>query len=293
VVIQGANPNLQAQTGKTWSIGADFAPNFAPDVTTSITFWHNGYAGGVTSPIPALALYSTGFGSLLQIFPAGATAAQLSAQTTGRPQTTVLPPVVYWTYNFISQNALNLTAEGIDADVHYRHKFDWGTVSGGVAGTYLTRFDQQVGAGSPTFSVLNTSGFNSTFPSIQLEMRADLGVTVGRASLTAFLNHTGSFTYWGSTATNPVVVNAAGSPVGGGDKVKANDTVDLHLSYDFAGILPGSMQGFVDVSNLFDRAPPFENSQTAASNSAVVGGYDAFTGNPIGRVVTVGIRGKF
>jgi hypothetical protein len=60
-----------------------------------------------------------------------------------------------------------------------------------VAGTYKTRFDQQVGAGSPTFSVLNREGFNSTFPSIQFEMRADLGVTVGCASLTAFLNHTG------------------------------------------------------------------------------------------------------
>jgi len=69
--------------------------------------------------------------------------------------------------------------------------------------------------------------------------------------------------------------------------------VDLHVSYDFAGILPGAMQGFVDVTNLFDRNPPFENAQVVAGNSAAVGGYDAFSGSPIGRVVTVGIRTKF
>lgn len=296
LVIQGANAGLKAQKGLTWSIGADFAPHFLPGLTGAVTFWHNQFQGGVTSPIPALALNSPGFRDLLTIYPNGATAAQIQAAAGSARLTSVLPQTTYFIYNFIAQNALNLTVEGIDADIRYGHGFDWGNANGGVSFTYLTRFDQQVGAGSPTFSVLNTSGFNSTFPSIQLQMRADVGVTVGHASLMAFLNHTGGFSYWGNTAVHPVVDNAAGVPVGGGDKVKAYDTVDLHGAYDLASIAPKAvrkMQVFVDVTNLFNTIPPFENVVTAANNNSAIGGYDPFVGNPIGRVVTVGVRARF
>jgi len=117
---------------------------------------------------------------------------------------------------------------------------------------------------------------------------------VGHASATVYLNHTGSFTYWGGTAVNDVVTSG-GVPVGGGDKVKAFDTVDLHLSYDFAfaGGMPGSTQVFVDVTNLFDRTPPFENATVGGVNSASISGYDPFSGSPIGSVVTAGVRTKF
>jgi outer membrane receptor protein involved in Fe transport len=69
--------------------------------------------------------------------------------------------------------------------------------------------------------------------------------------------------------------------------------VDLHLSYDFAGVLPGAIQAFLDVTNLFNTDPPFENNQSAANNSAAVTGYDPFSASPIGRVVTAGVRARF
>jgi iron complex outermembrane receptor protein len=294
VVIQGGNSNLKAQIGHTWTVGADFAPPVVPGLTASFTYWHNQFLGGVTSPLPALALGSASFGKLLTIYPNGATAAQLTALSAGNRQTSVFPQNVYWAYNFLGQNALNLTVEGIDGNVQYGHSFDWGRASGGVSFTYLTRFDQNVGG--PTFSVLNTSGYNSTFPSIQFQARGNLGATVGPVSLTGFLNYTGAFRYWGSTAINPVVTNAQGVPVSGGDKVKAYETVDLHASYDLSSIAPKPMQGaqvYVDVTNLFDTNPPFENAQVTTNNSSAVGGYDPFEGNPIGRVVTVGVKAKF
>jgi outer membrane receptor protein involved in Fe transport len=80
-----------------------------------------------------------------------------------------------------------------------------------------------------------------------------------------------------------------GAPIGGGDKVGANHIFELNAQY----ILPregywgssalGGSTVFVDITNLFDAAPAFYNSAN---------GFDTFTGDPTGRVVTVGLRVK-
>jgi iron complex outermembrane receptor protein len=137
IQINGANPNLRPQTGRSWSIGVDLAPSFMRDFTLSATYWHDDFHGGVTSPIPALALNSSGFASLLTIYPNGATPAEVAAFAGGRPQTSTLPSPVYFTYNFLQENALNLTVEGIDADIRYSPKLTWGSISSGVAATYF------------------------------------------------------------------------------------------------------------------------------------------------------------
>ena len=46
---------------------------------------------------------------------------------------------------------------------------------------------------------------------------------------------------------------------------------------------------FVDATNLFDKNPPFVN--VATNNGAV--GYDSISANPLGRVVTIGLRSTF
>ncbi len=288
MIITGVNPNLVPQTGRSWSGGIDFKPTFRPDLTLSATYWHTELRGGVTSPIPALALNSTGFASLLTIYPNGATPAQVAAFAGSRPQLGPLPAPIYFSYNYLNQNALNLWVEGIDAEIRYSPQLSWGSISSGVATTYKTRFDQQVGSGSPVFSVLNTTGFNSTFPSERFDLRADVGMQVARFAAIAYLNYTGPYLDWSSTAINPVVRNAAGVPAGGGDHIGSFTTVDAHLSYSPGAFLKGT-QVFLDVTNLFDRNPPFVNR-----NSSTQGyGYDSFLASPIGRVFTVGVRGKF
>jgi outer membrane receptor protein involved in Fe transport len=66
--------------------------------------------------------------------------------------------------------------------------------------------------------------------------------------------------------------------------VAATELIDAHVAYNFTGSRFKGSQVFVDVTNLFDKAPAFYNSTF---------GYDAYTGNVLGRVVTVGVRGKF
>jgi len=154
---------------------------------------------------------------------------------------------------------------------------------------YKTRFDQQVGAGSTTSACSHLS-FNSTFPSIQFEGGARIWGTVGPVGDGVPQSHR-RFTYWGSAAVNPVVTRRLGVPVGGGDKSRPT------LRWIFTllrpcGLLPGSMQGRPRREQPVRPHPPFENT-VPPRHSSGNRGYDPFVGNPIGRVITVGIRAKF
>ena len=83
----------------------------------------------------------------------------------------------------------------------------------------------------------------------------------------------------------PIVRSAAGLPTGGGDEVKSGNFFDFHLAYDFQGEgMTRDLQLFMDVNNVFDKAPPFYNNNN---------GYDQFSGNPIGRLIAVGARKKW
>lgn len=285
--INGGNKDLRPQLGKSWAFGGDYSPTFVPGLRLSATWWHNEIAGAITAPTAALAVNAAGLNSLLTIFPTGATQSQITALAAGLPLQTTIPSTTYFIYNFQQRNALNLWVEGIDFDASYSFHTSVGRFDLQTGGSYKTRFDQQVGAGGAIFSVLNTTGFNTTFPSIQFEMRSGATWTsnYGLAVNLAW-SHTGSYKNWGASPLNPITKSAQGIPTGGGDTVAANDTFDGHVAYDFqnkAGWASG-LQVYVDVQNMFDKAPPFYN---------VAAGYDNFAANPIGRVVSVGARKKF
>jgi iron complex outermembrane receptor protein len=291
--LNGGNNQLKAETGESYAIGADWQPAFLPGLRASVTYWSNQLTGAVTAPTAALAVNAQGLNSLLTIFPGGATPAQIAAITAGRPQTAPLPQTVYFVYSFQQQNALNLLVQGVDGSIQYTFDTDLGSFDVNAIASYKTKFQQQVGTGGPKFDVLGTTGINTTFPSIQLDSRVGASWK-SKFGLSAdlFWNHTSSYKNWGNTPLNPVTRNAQGVPTGGGDKVKAGNTIDVHVAYDFAGKgLTQGLQVYLDVTNLFDKDPPFYN--TAAPTGGTASGYDAFSGNPIGRLVSVGARKRF
>jgi iron complex outermembrane receptor protein len=179
---------------------------------------------------------------------------------------------------------LNLFISGLDFQVNYAFDTDFGEIEVGDSITEFTQFDQQVGNGGSVFSVLNTNGFNQTFPSVQTQMRASLGWHLDGFGANMYVNYTGSYRNWGSTSVRPILRDASGLPTEGGDKVDSNTTVDLHLSYDFDGGVFGGDQVYLDGSNIFNSRPPFYNGAT---------GYDSYIASPLGRVISVGIRAKF
>jgi iron complex outermembrane recepter protein len=288
-IISGGQSGLKPQTGSDYSLGVDFTPKSVPGLRISLTYWADSLRNGITAPQGPYATSSSSLSYLLQTFPiaGGATAAQLAAAQGVLPQTSATTPA-YFIYNFTQNNVLNLDIAGFDFDMLYRFKTDEGNFTISGSATRKTKFNQFFGSNGTVFSVLGTTGFNTTFPSLIWEGKASLAFDKGPLSLIAGMNYEGGYTYWGGAA-NPVT-KTNGIPTGGGDPVAAFVTFDFHASYTLNKI--GALKKanvYVDVTNLMNTAPPFVN--TGATNGAVA--YDGFAANPLGRVVSVGLRTKF
>ncbi|WP_363181967.1 TonB-dependent receptor domain-containing protein [Sphingomonas quercus] len=293
--LGGGLSNMGPQKGRSWSAGIDLSPRFLPGFMAAGTFFHNKFIGGVSSPSPTAIVNSAGLRPLLTICPSSCSQAQIDQFANIANGATIsgsVPPQVYFLLDQSTRNALNLTVEGIDGQFSYRTDIgELGNFNIGTGFTYFTKFRQNFGGGT-SFSILNTSGYNTVFPSVQFKNRAQLGWSKSGLSLDVFWNHTGGYRNWISTTVDPITVDSVGNPVGGGDKVKSNDTFDLHLQYEFQG--DSFMRGwqiYVDAQNVFDKDPPFYNGNT----SGILGGawgFNGFVSNPIGRLVSVGLRIK-
>ena len=277
--INTGDHNAKAQRGRGWSLGADFTPDFLPGLTAQATFWHQTFLGGITGPTIGVIANTASMNRFLTFYPNGATPAQIAALTQHIPQIGAIPGKVSYILDVVNSNYINLAIEGIDASFTYRWDTDnLGSFRVGDALTQFTKFDQSYGNGA-YYSVLNTTGANNTFPSIATQMRANFGWTYDSFTADLFWNLTGAYRNWGSPV-NPILTNAQGNPVGGGDHVGPNSTFDLHLGYGFSGGIMGDDEISLEMRNIFDRKPPFYNADV---------GYDTFAANPLGRVVSVGL----
>jgi iron complex outermembrane recepter protein len=283
------------QTGSSWSVGVDFTPTFMPGFTANVTYWANIFNGGVASPAQPLIVNSAALRNRLTICAAtGCTAAQIAEFTNVANGATVAPTLPANPLFLINRdvgNVLNLHVQGIDAQFQYRvPTASMGTFTIGATLTYFTQFDQDFG--DAAFSILNTSGYNSQFPSIQTKGRGQLSWELDSFALDIFANYTGKYRNWIQTSVIPVQLGANGNPVGGGDRVRSDLTFDLHAAYNFNGGFMNGSQVYIDVKNVFDRNPPFYNGNVGGAGVGAWG-FNAFTSNLLGRLVSVGFRANF
>jgi iron complex outermembrane receptor protein len=292
--LGGGYSQMGPQFGESYSVGFDFEPIWLSGFTSSVTFFHNDFTGGVNSPSPSSI---TASGSpLLTICPSGCTQAQILEFANVANGATIggsIPPTVYYLIDQSTRNWLNLSIEGFDAALGYQ--FDVGdTVRArvGSSGTYFTKFDQNFGP-NPEFSVLNTSGFNGVFASIQFKARTFIGFDVGNFSADLFWNHVGDYNNWAGSTVEPLTRDANGNPSGGGDTVDATNTFDLHLAQKLSfGDTFDDVTLSLDIRNVADEEPSFFNGNQGGFMGGAWG-YDNYTANPIGRLITLGIRTNF
>jgi iron complex outermembrane receptor protein len=291
--LGGGFDGIQPETGKGWSVGADIAPTWLPGFVANITLWNNVFSGGVNSPNPNSIVNSAGLHNRLTVCPSGCTPQQIAAfanTANGVTLTSTIPSTVYFLLDQNEGNTLNLDVQGIDFQFTYEYSTEhWGTYRVGDSLTYFLKFDQSFGG--EAFSVLNTAGYNTTFPSVQTQDRFNVGWTLGKVSIDAFANFTGSYRNWSNTSVNPIITDALGNPIGGGDEVGSNLTIDLHVAYNFSAGPLKDAQIYLDGKNIFNRDPPFYNGNTAGILGGAAG-FDGFVSNPIGRLISLGVRAK-
>jgi len=289
--LGGGFDGIKPETGKGWSVGFDFAPPLLPGFVANVTLFNNVFRGGVTSPNPNSIFNSAGLHNRLTLCPSGCTPQQIAAfanTANGVILTTPIPSAVYFLLDQNSGNVINLQIQGLDVNLNYEYSTaHWGTFRLADALTYFLKFDQDFGGRS--FSVLNTSGYNTTFPSIQTQDRLGLGWTFGPVSIDTFANFTGSYRNWSNTSVQPVTTDAFGNPTGGGDRVASNLTIDLHAAYNFRVGPLKDAQVYLDGKNILNRSPPFYNGNTAGILGGTAG-FNGFVSNPIGRILSAGFR---
>lgn len=179
IQANSGNHNMKAILGRGWSVGFDYAPDYVPGLTTSFTYWEAGFEGGVTGPQIGFVVNNASLANLLTFYPApgGATTAQIAAKTPGLPQSGALPTVTSYILQTINSNYLNLREEGIDVSANYTYDTpSWGTFNVTDTMTLLTEANQSYGTPGvgETYGILNTSGANTAFPTIAMQMRAAL-----------------------------------------------------------------------------------------------------------------------
>lgn len=287
VARKSGDGNAQPQRGRGWSLGFDFNPDFLSGFTAQATLWHTSLIGGLTAPKFNNVINTGSIQSLVTFTPGCATAAQIQALQGAVPLTLPLPPCAQYLFNDINSNYLNLKVDGIDASFSYRYDTQgWGSFKVSDSVTELLRFQQAygVGANSAYYNVLNTTGSNTSYPSVQTQMRANLGWAFENFSADWFVNFTSAYKNWNGSSVNPLTFDANANPKGGGDHVNANVTYDAHLSYGFSAGVFGDDEISLSARNIFNQKPPFANS---------AGGWDTWVANPLGRITTVSLRTKF
>ena len=284
IMITNGNHQMQPQKGRDWTAGIDVTPDLVPGFNAQFTLWHDTLVGGITTPAIALATTVGALNHLLTFYPAGATAAQIAAALPSPliPQTSTLPSKVSYIFDYFNGNYVNLKVLGLDGALGYSYDFgEWGTASIGDSFT-LNLQSNQFYPGGAVYSTLNTVGTNAVFPNVALQSRLHATWDWNNIEVEGFANYIGS--YWNRAAgtINAITHDSQGNPTGGGDKVNASTTIDLHMSYDFdAGDL-GKDQVYLNVTDLFNWYPPFINASTGMAN-----------GDILGRLVTVGLKTKF
>jgi len=268
MLLYGGNQNLKPEKARTFSLGVDFRPGFAPGFSAGATFYDIKYNDviGTPSGLGALLFTDPTFASLVIRDP---TAAQVAAAITD-----TVP--FFYTFSAVPtiENILDLRqgnfgirkTNGIDFDVRYRHTAGFGTIFGGVAGNYILKYRTQL---SPTSAVGDS--LEAGIP--RTTLRTTLGVTAGPVTLVNFVNHRSGVTASFATPTGSGLYHSNGYT-----------TVDLRLSLRLpdTGFARGT-EIALQINDLFDKKPPF-----FPGTDGIGGAYNA-----IGRYAAMSLRTAF
>jgi iron complex outermembrane receptor protein len=268
IILAGGN-TLKPETANTWSLGGEYKPDFVPGLRLSASYFNIDYKNVITFPgFDVVTQPNNPIYDRYRVY--SPTAAEVLAATEGMrhdglsyPDVTALPTAIY---DLRRQNFARQKIDGIDFDISYGFHKDIGTFNAGVNGTWLWKFDQKINGDTVTTSRLNTNY------AVNLKTRGHVTWSNGPYDAAIFVN----------------TINHYRNPIDN-SRVKAFTTADLHGGWvlPFEGFMRDT-QLTVDVSNLFDKKPPYFYD---AGSQAY--GYDPSTASALGRVVQIGLRKKF
>ena len=272
IFVNGGNPELKPERGKTWTIGIDLQPIELGGLKARLTYYDIKFSDLLVTPsdyIDQNHLFN--FSSLLGpgILRLNPTSAQISNLISNPAFEQIGYNVDLSTIGAIfdtrTHNLAALTTKGLDFGASYKTEVARGHLEGGVDGTYIWKFDSQFAPAAPTASILDTP-----YNPLKWKLRGHMSYARGAVAFNTFINHLNGY-------TNNLV-----TPSG---SVASWTTVDASLIYK----IPAAIKPFRNatltfaVINLLNRNPPFLNNAAWPIN------YDGANANPLGRYLSVQI----
>jgi iron complex outermembrane receptor protein len=253
------------ETARTYTLGGDFKPVSVPGLSVQLSYFNVHYKGTIATLVFNPVLLSQPYYAGIGIITRNPTAQQIAAFTAQLPTIPgVVPPSVAAIIDTRATNLGGVHAGGLDYVINYQREVgEAGTFGIGSSGTIYLNYKLAVAPGAPFIDVLGTY-LNPN----KLQIRGYLNWQKGPIDASAIVNRSSSY------------INNTVTPA---QKVSPYVTMDFHMGYDFSKLIHMTkLRASVDVTNLFDRKPPFVNISPTTSTE---GGYDGTQGNPIGRVV--------
>ncbi|MCL7715754.1 TonB-dependent receptor plug domain-containing protein [Stenotrophomonas mori] len=299
VVSGGAGPTLKPEESKTWTLGFDYAPEWAPGLSIGASYFNLKIDDRIVR------IQAGTLGSILaQLFSTGSTPYAGSLELNpGQDRVRDLiendprylgqlgagpvqgPSDVAMIINATQLNLASLKMNGVDFNLGYGWDTDRaGTFDLFARGTWLNSYEVQSAPGAAYVDQLGK--YNAGGNPVRLRSQQGLRWSQGdlRASLTA------NYVHRYECVDGCYVPNAQSLPVLSSAPVKIGSwtTFDLSVDYDLTrlgGFFDGARVNFTAV-NATDRKPPFVDGGTAA-NDAMADPYDPANATVLGRTLVL------
>jgi len=275
VVMWFGSEELRPEESRNRSVGFDWNPLFAPDLSLSLTYYRIKYTDRIIlPPLDTGALSNPELDPFLRHYEDPAQLRALVEAATERglpffdstfgefgPDPLSLATVAY---HYMWTNAQRVETSGYDVSIHYPFQWNEHAFETGLDASYIERSRTQLSSTAVPFDTIGTFGNPS-----KLRARGSL-VWMYRGLSTALnLNYTHSYTDTSGLLDRPV---------------GSYTTTDLTSRYTFASGSGGFVDG-LSVSliaiNLFDRQPPYIEAGGWSAN------YDPANASPLGRMVSL------
>jgi iron complex outermembrane receptor protein len=273
VALTGENPSIDPEEARTFSLGIDWRPDFAPRLSVSLNYFDIFYGNQIQAYISDLSVLSresqfAGTGIITR----NPDQDYVKALNASIEVPRVLPDPVVLFVDGRSLNAGETYTKGFDLQLGYSLPTDnLGRFNFSLSGTYFLKFDQAIANGGQLVSYLNT-----IFNPLRFKARGSVNWKIDKFDLGATAMYVNG--YDNNTVT----------PV---QKVKSYLTFDMRVGVDLGDVIGVKEARLsVEARNIFDRDPPFANIAQSRNGG---GGFDPTSSNPVGRVVGVSLDTRF
>lgn len=298
VVAGGAGPTLRPEESTTWTLGFDYAPEWAPGLKVGASYFdleiddrivriQAGTLGGILAEL--FATGDTAYIDSLELNPGVTRVEQMFADPrylgqlgTGPVQSAADVAMII---NATQINLASLRMSGVDFHLDYA----WETASAGsfdvfARGTWLDSYEIQSAPGADYIDQLGK--YSAAGNPVPLRSQQGLRWSIGDVRTTLTMNYVDDY----ACDQGCYVPNASGLPVLADRPVRIGSwtTFDLAVDYDlsgFGGFLDQSRLNFTAL-NVTDRDPPFIDGGTAA-NDALADPYDPTNATVMGRTLVL------